>query len=399
MLEVAAAQDEVLRRIQPRRPEVVPVSSSALGLVLAENVAADRDLPPFAKAMMDGVAVRTADCSQAGANLSVVEMITAGNLPTKAIGPGQASRIMTGAAVPEAADAVVMIEDCVITGDRVMVMAVPAVGQHIQPVGQEMRHNETVLRAGAILGPAHFGLLSAIGRTSVKAYPSPWVSLIATGNELVEPAISPGPGQIRNSHAAMLVAQCVQAGALPRSLGIARDERSHLLSLIREGLTADVLILTGGVSAGTLDLVPDVLKEAGVEPIFHKVAMKPGKPLLFGVSGQSLVFGLPGNPVSAFVGFELFVRPAILKLRNMDNCIPSAVDLPLVTEARHASDRPTYHPAEIRHSTSGDTVRLLSWQGSPDLKGLCGANGLALLKPGSHTYAAGSMVPVIRLPA
>ena len=398
MLEVAAAQAEVLRHATPRKPEVSPVSSSALGLVVAEDIAADRDLPPFPKAMMDGFAVLAADCVKANATLTVVEEVTAGKMPTKAIGAGQTARVNTGSPVPDGADAVVMIEDCRVVGDRVTINTTPMAGQHIQPVGREMRRGETVITAGTVLWPAHFAVLSTVGRTSVKAYPPPRVALLATGNELVEPATTPGPGQIRNSNVTMLVAQCVQVGALPRSLGIARDERDHLRSMIKEGLTADVLILSGGVSAGTLDLVPEMLKELGVQPVFHKVAMKPGKPLFFGIRDRTLVFGLPGNPVSSFVGFELFVRPAILRLRNVNPAIPPLLRLPLAEAVKHQSDRPTYHPGKIVAQDVGEAVSIVPWHGSPDLKGLCPANALVLLEPGERTYPAGSLVPVMRLP-
>ncbi len=399
MLDVTTAQAEVLRHAAPRKPRVVPVGSSTLGLVLAEDVYADRDLPPFPKAMMDGFAVRFADCGIAKTTLTILEEVTAGMVPTKVIGAGQASRVMTGAAVPDRADAMVMVEDCRVDGERVTIGTSVIVGQHIQPVGREMRKGETVLAAGTLLGPAHFAVLSTVGRTAVKAYMPPNVAILATGNELVEPAMTPGPGQIRNSNVTMLVAQCVQVNSRPRSLGIARDEREHLRSMIREGLTADVLILSGGVSAGTLDLVPEVLQELGVKPVFHKVAMKPGKPLFFGTHESTLVFGLPGNPVSSFVGFELFVRPAILRMRNVSNPVTPMVRLPLVEQTQHKSDRPTYHPARIVAQENGEAVQLVPWHGSPDLKGLCAANALVLLEPGERTYAAGTIVPTMRLPA
>jgi molybdopterin molybdotransferase len=398
MLDVTAAQAEVLRHAASRAPEATPVDSSALGLVLAEDVAADRDLPPFPKAMMDGYAVRAADCSPVNVALNVVDEITAGKLPTRPIAPGEAARIMTGASLPDGADAVVMVEECQLTGSRVAIGGSVVTGQHIQPVGREMRRGATVIASGTVLGPAHLAVLSTVGRTSVQAYGTPRVAILATGNELVEPGMTPGPGQIRNSNVTMLVAQCVQVNALPRSLGIARDERDHLRSMIRAGLTADVLILSGGVSAGTLDLVPEVLQELGVKPVFHKVAMKPGKPLFFGTRETTLVFGLPGNPVSSFVGFELFVRPAILRTRNVTPAVAPMVRLPLMEKTNHKSDRPTYHPGSVVQQDVGEAVRLVPWHGSPDLKGLCAANALVLLEPGERTYPAGSPVPVMRLP-
>jgi molybdopterin molybdotransferase len=398
MLDVTTAQAEGLRYAMPLKPEVIAVGPPALGLAVAEDIPADRDLPPFPKAMMDGFAVRAADCVEPNATLTVIEEIAAGQMPTKAIGAGQTSRVNTGSPVPDGADAVVMIEDCNVASDRVAIGATAAVGQNVQPIGREMRRGETVIAAGAILGPAHLAVLSTVGRISVMAYPLPRVSILATGNELVEPAMTPGPGQIRNSNVTMLLAQCVQAGTQPRALGIARDERDHLRSMISDGLTADILILSGGVSAGTLDLVPEILQELGVTPVFHKVAMKPGKPLFFGTRDNTLVFGLPGNPVSSFVGFELFVRPAIRRLRNVNPPIALMLRLPLTEAVKHSSDRQTYHPAQFVAQDVGEAVRIVPWHGSPDLKGLCAANALVLLEPGERAYPAGSLVPVMRLP-
>jgi molybdopterin molybdotransferase len=399
MLSVEAAQEKVLT--VARRGVSVMNSSLAelLGHVIAEDVISDIDLPSFRKSMMDGYAVRAADCAAPNAVLQVIEEITAGKLPTLIVQPQQASRIMTGAPVPDGADAVVMIEQTSLAQDRVTIAAKVQRGQNIQPIGREMALGQTIIAAGTRLGPAHLALLATLGRTSVRTFPAPTVAIVTTGDEIVPPEETPKPGQIRNSNAAMLQAQSALAHAAPQMLGIARDERENLRKKIAEGLTCDMLILSGGVSAGKLDLVPEILQEMGVTPHFHKIAMKPGKPLFFGSTGNTLVFGLPGNPVSSFVGFELFVRPAIQRFRGVTPEITAPVRLPLAADCRHHSDRPTYHPAIIQNAEVGETVQPTAWHGSPDLQGLAAANALCWFPPGEHNFSAGTPVPAYRLPS
>jgi molybdopterin molybdotransferase len=329
--------------------------------------------------------------------LEVIEEITAGRTPTKTVGPGQAARIMTGAPMPSGADAVVMVEKCEPIRDINVRVPSPVVsGQNVQPRAREMRRGEPVLVAGTELRAQEIGLLAIVGRISVLAHPAPRVAVLATGDELIEPDQSPGPGQIRNSNGPMLMAQVAAAGGQPQSLGIARDDAAHLRRLIEDGLTADMLLLSGGVSAGTLDLVPDMLRECGVTAHFHKVRMKPGKPLFFGSRGDTLVFGLPGNPVSSFVCFELFVRPALRRFRGLPAEPSPIVPLPLAADFPYATDRPTYHPATVERAPVGECVRPVPWHGSPDLRALTAANALLLLPEGDHLHRAGQPLPVLR---
>jgi molybdopterin molybdotransferase len=399
MIGVEEAQKKVLAIAQ--RSEAIPHVATAdlLGMVIAEDIVSDVDLPPFRKSMMDGYAVRSADCVNQDALLFVVEEITAGKVPTRPVEARQASRIMTGAPLPEGADAVVMVEQTECNNDQVTIHATARFGQNIQPIGWEMKNDEVIVSAGTVLRPAHLGLLATLGRMSVRVFPKPTIAIVTTGDEIVAPDQKPKPGQIRNSNAAMLQAQCELAKAKPRYLGIARDERDHLRKMISDGLTSNILMLSGGVSAGKLDLVPEVLQDLGVTPQFHKIAMKPGKPLFFGSKDKTLVFGLPGNPVSSFVGFELFVRSAINRFRGVTPEIVPAVHLPLESEFRHSSDRPTYHPAIIRMADVGEKVSPTAWHGSPDLKGLSAANALCLFPPGEQTYSKNTPVPVYRLPS
>lgn len=398
MLSVAEALEIVLGRCGPLPSEVTRILPDGLGLVLAEDVCTDLDVPPFDKAMMDGYAVLAADLAGGGATLRVAGEQMAGQAAPARLGAGEAVRIMTGAPIPAGADAVVMVERTrLLDGNRVEVHEPRArPGLNVLPRGREMRAGDVAVGSGTLLRPPEIGLLATVGRTEVRAVPPPRVAVAATGDEVVEPAQAPGPSQIRNSNGPLLTAQVLRAGGRPEYLGIARDVPADLKEVLRRGLEADVLAVSGGVSAGDRDLVPGTLRELGVEAHFHKVAMKPGKPVLFGSRGGTLVFGLPGNPVSAFVCFELFVRPALARLGGHSVCGPETVTAALAEDVVHRSDRPTYHPAVVRESPSGNDVWLVPWFGSADLRGLARANALAVLPPGEHHLARGTAVPVLR---
>ena len=286
----------------------------AAGLVLAEDITSDVNSPPYDKALMDGYAVRSADREP---QRRVLEEIAAGDVPRFPLTPGTASRIMTGAPIPEGADAVVQVELTEMVGDSVVCIqnVDVAPGKNMLPLGTSLRVGDAVLKAGATLRAIEIAVLAEIGRGMVTAIPRPKLAVLPTGNELVPVGERPAAGQIRNSNGPMLLASATRAEADAVELGIARDNRHDLARWIEEGLSADILVLSGGVSAGKFDLVPQVLAELGVEQVFHKIALRPGKPLWFGVKEfkdrRALVFALPGNPVSSLVCFELFVRPAI----------------------------------------------------------------------------------------
>jgi molybdopterin molybdotransferase len=390
MVEVAAALETVLARAAALPTEMV-LLYAAHGRVLAEPVASDIDSPPYTKALMDGYAVRSAD-ARAPATLKVIEEVAAGRVPTRVVGSGEATRIMTGAPVPDGADAVVPHEQTRADGNAVHVSRAVAPGEFILPRGREMRAGEVVVPAGTRLTPQAVGLLAAVGRANVRVHRIPRVAVLATGDELVEAVERPGPGQIRNSNGPMLVALASRAGAAVDYLGIAPDNRDGLRRLVARGLdAADVVVLAGGVSAGKFDLVPEVLHELGVVAHFHKVRLKPGKPLLFGSRDSRLVFGLPGNPVSSFVGFELFVRPGLRKM--VGDAIPGPVFVPLPLAAPFAAnnDRPTYGPARLETAT-GLRVRPSDWFGSADLRGLLAADALVSLPAGAVDLKAGEAI-------
>jgi molybdopterin molybdotransferase len=397
MLNIEEALKLVLDHAHPLATVATPLGE-ARGSVLAETIVSDIDSPPHDKSIVDGYAVIAADTGELPAELAVLEEVTAGAVPTRTVKRGMATRIMTGAPVPPGADAIVMVEQTELTGERVRIVGRAAkAGQNIVRRGTSLSRGQTVLQPGKLLRPIELGLLAEVGRTTVQTIPRPSVAVLTTGNELVDPSIAPGPGQIRNSNSSLLGGLVQAAGASANELGIARDEVAELESAIRAGLSHDVLVLSGGVSAGVLDLVPSVLAKLGVAEVFHKVNLKPGKPLWFGQkqSGghNTLVFGLPGNPVSSLVCFELFVRPAIQKLRGLNSSGLRRATAKLTSDHQQRGDRPTYWPSSI----NGETVTPLSWKGSGDLRSLTDANCLAHFPAGEKTFHAGEEINVLML--
>ena len=413
MLSVPEALNLVLERARSLSPATVSLRD-AQGLILAEEITSDVDSPPHDKAMVDGYAVRTADFSNAAfsngaVELAILEEVVAGDVPSRTITSGTSSRVMTGAPIPDGADAMVMVEKTELLGERVRILAGPIrAGQNIMRRGTSMKSGDVVLKPPAELRPCEIGVLAEVGRAKVSVVPRVKVAVLSTGNELVPCDQIPGPGQIRNSNGPLLLAAIQRANATPVELGIARDYRDELHRLISLGLqTADVVILSGGVSAGVLDLVPGVLAELGVKKVFHKVQLKPGKPIWFGSRAdeskggrEQLVFGLPGNPVSCLVCFELFVRPAVERMsgRSSDHS-PSEKNLSakLSESFQHRGDRPTYHPAQWLESTEEAAIPLvkpLRWHGSADLRALSQANALICFPAGDKDYLPDQIVRV-----
>jgi molybdopterin molybdotransferase len=408
MVSVDDALKLVLNHAEPLRPVELTTagaaSSEALGCVLSEPVTSDIDSPPHDKAIVDGYAIIAADAAEPGVELTVIEEVTAGAVPTRTVVRGTATRIMTGAPLPAGADAVVMVEQTALAGDRVRILQSPVrLGQNIVRRAASLARGQVVLQPGKVLRPIEIGLLAEVGRGYVQGIQAPLVTVIPTGNELVHLSQTPGPGKIRNSNGPLLRALAQSAGARAREFPIAADNPDGLRMLILMGFGSRIIVLSGGVSAGVLDLVPNVLRELGVEEVFHKVNLKPGKPLWFGVKRhpeqgcQTLVFGLPGNPVSSLVCFELFVRPAIEKLSGREPKGLPRMTARLTQEHKQRGERPTYWPAAIKEKNGQRSVTPLPWQGSGDLRTLTDANCLAIFPPGDRVFQPGEEVTVLLL--
>jgi len=418
MLELAEAirlVEATARPLPARRQRLL----DACGRRLAEPILAGVDSPPWDRAMMDGFAVRDADFAAGGPDvveLEVVVDLAAGDVTTLEIRPGTSARIMTGAPLPPGADAVVPIERAVEgtaaahAGSRVRLREDHyRPGQHVARRGTAFRSGSVVLPVGSRLDPAAVGLAAEAGATHVVAEPQVRVAILSTGSELVGCEEVPGHGQTRNSNAPMLEAAVSLLGGEAIPLGIAADRPEAIRAAVAQGLAADVLVLSGGVSAGDLDLVPAAFAASGVEQVFHKVRLKPGKPVWFGIlrraaASPTLVFGLPGNPASSLVCFELFVRPAI---RILSNAPPEAWHLPrdravLVSAAKAAADRPSFLPCRLWQAGGVLEAEPLPWTGSSDLLGLAAGSmlagagaGLIALPAGGGRHEAGTAVEVV----
>lgn len=385
MLSVGEAQEQILSEISVLGEERVPLLE-AWGRVLAQDVVAAEDVPPFANSAMDGFALRSADVLNASEDrpipLRIVETIPAGYAPTRVLLPGTAARIMTGAMVPHGADAVVMVERTRVEGETVYVADRAERNQHIRPAGEDVRAGETVLRRGQSLRPAEMATLAALNVAEPLVYRRPRVVVISTGDELTPLGEPLQPGKIRDSNRYGLYGQVLEAGAEPIDLGIAPDDPDVVESRLREGLAhADALVTSGGVSVGDYDVVKDVLLRMG-EIRFWRVAMKPGKPQAFGYALGKPVFALPGNPVSSMVVFELFVRPALRKMGGHSDLFrPRRRALMAESVEPDSTGRVHYVRVVLAEERGGLVARLTGSQGSGVLRSLVLADGLAVIEP------------------
>jgi molybdopterin molybdotransferase len=370
----------------------------ALGRVLAEDVASDQDLPSFDRSAMDGYALRAADVAAAPVALDVVGEVRAGQWPDLAIGPGQAARIMTGAPVPKGADAVQQVEKTQPLDEfRVTIQAAVAAGANVAPRGSEARAGEIVLARGRTIDPSAIAVLASAGKARVRVGRRPVLALLVTGDEIVEVTAPTGPGQIRNSNGPAVAAQARLAGADVRLLGVAPDRQEATVAALRAGLGADVLVVSGGVSAGDYDLVEPALLELGATFLFTKVAIKPGAPLVFGRLGEALVFGLPGNPVSAQVTFDLFVRPALLKMQGSRALERLRVRVELLAGVKNRSGRKSHVPARVRFEGGRLVARPVRSMGSGDLAAHARANALVVIDADREEAAAGETAEALLL--
>jgi molybdopterin molybdotransferase len=398
MIPVAEAIEIILRDAKPLPPEKVSLLE-ARGRVLAEEISARRDLPPLDNSAMDGYAFRRADLDATadGATLEVIAAIPAGSSSDRELGPRQAAKIMTGAPLPPGADTVVPVEDTRAQATKVEVLRVPARGENVRPAGEDVRKGALVLPRGTLLRAVEVGMLASLGRSLVLVHQRPRVAVIATGDEIVDIDGDLEGGRIINSNSYGLAAQVQEAGGIPLVLGIGRDDPAGLLEMFERASGADVILTTGGVSMGDYDYVKQVMADWGVAVRFWKVAMKPGKPLVFGLKGSRPVLGLPGNPVSAMVSFEQFVRPLLRRMQGHGRLFRPAVDAVLGEEAGAVRTKPgrmDFVRCRVERTGAGYRVVRVKKQGSGMLTTLVDANGLMVFPEDSSGAVPGELVRV-----
>ncbi|WP_322819939.1 gephyrin-like molybdotransferase Glp [Chloroflexus sp.] len=391
MVSIAEATATIMAHTRPLASEEIE-TFSALGRVLAGDITSPEDIPDVPKSAMDGYALRAADGL---APRRVVGELTAGGFAEVMLAPGEATRIMTGAPLPPGADAMIPVELTTERDGLLYIQRELQPGDYVHVVGQDVRRGQTVLTTGTTIGAAEIGILATLGITRIPVYRQPRVAILATGDEVVEPG-SPRPaGAVRDSNRYALMAAVREAGGIPVSLGIARDDRDVQRQAILHGLDqADVLITSGGVSMGTRDLIKPLLAELGTVH-FGRIAFKPGKPTTFATIGGKLVFGLPGYPVSSLVSFEVFVRPALRALQGDASPFRPQIEVTLAEPIRPSPDRPEYQRIIVRYQAGRFTAVTTGSQSSSRLLSLRGANGLLLVPAGDTVYPAGSTLPAL----
>jgi molybdopterin molybdotransferase len=365
--------------------------------VLAEDIPADRDYPPFDRSARDGFAVRASDVP---GDLLVIGEVRAGEKFDGEITTGQAVEIMTGAPLPQGADAVVMVEHTERSSEPrpsgAVSIKIPhpiTQGENFTPRGTEARRGDPVLRSGHKLGFAEIGLLAMVGRERVTVFKSPRIAILPTGDEIVEAGQTPLEHQIRNSNSSSLAVQVKRAGGIPEILPIARDSYESTRASIERGLQSDLLLLSGGVSAGKYDIVEKVLSDLGAKFLFTRVKIQPGQPLVFGAVGEKFFFGLPGNPASTMVTFELFARAAIERLTGLEDPMLPLLRSKLTRDFHHKTGLTRFLPARL--SEDGSTIKPQGWQGSGDIPALARANAFLVAEADRESWNAGDDIRVL----
>lgn len=395
MLSVEEAQHQVLAEVTVVDTENVALAASP-GRVLREDVVAPADIPQRDNSAMDGYAIRSEDLTHAPVSLPVIEDLPAGRLAAKRVEPGTAIRIMTGALLPDGADAVAQFEITDSGRDVVRIDEPVPRGANVRRRGEDMRAGDLVLRDGTLIAAGEIGVLASAQKTSVRVSRKPVVAIFSTGDEVVDVGAAPALGKVANSNAWTLAALAAETGAEPRTLGIIPDNLDATVAAIESALDADFILSTGGVSVGAFDFVKDALDALGAETRFWRVAMKPGKPVVLSRLRERLYFGLPGNPVSCMVSFLLFVAPALRKACGMrDGILPPTATARLASPIKSKGDRRTYFRVRVV-ARDGELVALpMRAQGSGVLTSMIGANGLAVVEAGVTHVDAGTMTPTV----
>ncbi len=363
--------------------------NNALGRVLAEDIIADIDMPPFDKSAVDGFACRMADINQ---ELRVIETVAAGQSPQKTVSTGECVRIMTGAPIPQGADCVVMVENSKEPVRDLVRFDISHTSPNICYKGEDVKHGDHLIKAGTLINPGHIAIMAAAGSAMPLVSKMPSVGIISTGDELVEPGETPSTSQIRNSNAYQLVAQCGKLGIKAEYMGIAHDSEEDTLKMMNHALSLhDVVLLTGGVSMGDFDFVPAMMQQSGLEIQFRKIAIQPGKPTVLATKANKLCFGLPGNPVSSFVLFELLVKAVLYKMQGC-TYVPQTVQLPLYSDfKRRRAERLYVVPITIKE---GKYAALVDYHGSAHIHAMSFATGFILIPEGVTELKKGTLVDV-----
>ncbi|MFH1037737.1 MAG: gephyrin-like molybdotransferase Glp [PVC group bacterium] len=397
MISIEKALSIILDRIRPLESTSL-VLSDCPGRVLAENISARENIPPFANSAMDGYAVRAADTRGASpenpVTLAVLEDLPAGQVSPTTVETGRAIRIMTGAPLPAGADAVVMVEDTR-EGTGVEIMKAVTEGENVREVGESVQKGDIVLTVGTVLRPQEIGMLAALGYPRAAVIPPPRVTIISTGDELQNIEEDLLPGKIRDCNRYSLAAAVRQYGGIPATLGIAPDRKEDLKKILSVALTTDLVLTSGGVSVGKYDLVREALREMGGELLIRQVAMKPGKPLTFTAVKGVPVFSLPGNPVSVLISFLQFVRPALLKMQGKKKLRQPEVEAVLLEDCDERTERTHLVRVSVSREGEGYSVRPTGPQGSGILRSLVIADGLMVIPPNAGPLRKGAMVRVI----
>ena len=378
----------VMEYVFETKTETIPFTDS-YNRILDEDIISDIDMPPFDRSAVDGYACHRIDLNNA---LEVVEIIAAGKVPVQKVGKNKCSKIMTGAIVPDGCDVVIMVEESeILTGNRIRFTGIdPKLNMSFR--GEDVRKGDIVLKKAKVIQPQDIAIMASVGHTKVSVKKKPLVGIISTGDELVNPSEIPGISQIRNSNAYQLAAQIARAGAEGCDYGIAADDETITFKIIEKAIQeCDIVIITGGVSMGDFDFVPSVLESAGVKILFDRVNVQPGKPTTFGLHPKSLVFGLPGNPVSSFIQFEMLIRPLINKMMG-HNWRHPVQNLPLgVNYERKSSARLGFIPVKINEKME---VIPVDFHGSAHITALSDSDGIIVLQPGIKFLRKGETVNV-----
>lgn len=394
MIKFEEALEKILENTFILSAKKIPIQES-IGMILQEDIYSGIEMPPFDKVAMDGYAVNSLDTRNSPVSLKCVGLIQAGDVFTKRLERGECVKIMTGAPLPKGADSVIMIENARQSAGFVEVSKPVKRGENVCFRAEDIKREERVLEKGKRISPSEVGILATVGRRFVKIIPKPKVAILNTGGEIVPLGSKLARFKIYNTNGPMLEALLKYDGIKPSILGIAKDNVRHLSNAIRKGLRANILLISGGVSMGDYDLIPEVLKNAGVKQIFHKVNIKPGKPLFFGVKNKTVIFGIPGNPVSNFLSYLMFVRPAINKMMGYKDCKPLFKEGILKREFRTKAGRRHFVLVKVREERGYFYLLPVASHGSADTLSLSKADGFMMVDERAPIVQSGSKIKFI----